>query len=404
MDLLIWLRERGFAFGEMVCTAAAARGDLPMLQFAREHGCPFDSDEVMAMAALNGHLNILEWGVQQGCELTEVLTGEAAAGGSIPVLEWLWARNSLWDFDLVHAFAHGHYDIYRWLKARGFLVEVNEPDPDGRTCLHCAASDGQTQVVRLLLADGAHVNPLMDGHILPVHLAVDQGHCEIVQLLVNAGAWLDVKKWSCPRLLENSTTPLLMAAEKNLVDVVRVLLRAGANTEVSGQYGELPLTLAAKKNHVVVVRALLEAGASHGVVPLAASAEEGHLDIVNMLLAAGANPNKDSADCRYPLYLACKLGHTEVIRALIHGGADVNLPRISFHHYRYGASDWRPIHVAAFEGHANVVVILMKCGADINASTSKGHTPLYLANAEKHMSVVEILTSAGATLGFPQCE
>ena len=62
-------------------TTRPRRRDLGMLQWARENGCPWDSD-TCALAARGGHLSVLQWAHENGCELSEKVCNEAARGGA----------------------------------------------------------------------------------------------------------------------------------------------------------------------------------------------------------------------------------------------------------------------------------------------------------------------------------
>lgn len=57
MNIILYLKER-CGWHEIVCTTAAARGNMKLLQFSRENGCPFTQCTVI-FAAKYGHLSIL---------------------------------------------------------------------------------------------------------------------------------------------------------------------------------------------------------------------------------------------------------------------------------------------------------------------------------------------------------
>ena len=49
------------------CANAALNGHLEMLKWARENGCDWNSD-TCANAAINGHLEVLKWARENGCQ------------------------------------------------------------------------------------------------------------------------------------------------------------------------------------------------------------------------------------------------------------------------------------------------------------------------------------------------
>ena len=82
---------------------------------------------------------------------------------------------------LTWAASQGDLDEARALIAAG--VEPGTADYDGRTPLHLAAADGQLEVVRYLLAAGADPAPVDRWGGTPLSDAESNGHAEIAALL-----------------------------------------------------------------------------------------------------------------------------------------------------------------------------------------------------------------------------
>src|SRR5580698_5370227 len=61
-----WLHQRGCPWDVSVCASAAGHGHLAVLQFLHQHGCPW-SEWSTAYAAQSGHLDILQYLHQHGC-------------------------------------------------------------------------------------------------------------------------------------------------------------------------------------------------------------------------------------------------------------------------------------------------------------------------------------------------
>ncbi len=84
-----------------------------------------------------------------------------------------------------------------------------------------------------------------------------------------------------------------MVKENDLIEV-KALLKAGADTNVRDEYGETALTWASAKGHVQMVGVLLAAGANvniHNGRCLRLAASNGHSSTVKHLLSAGAFAN-----------------------------------------------------------------------------------------------------------------
>jgi len=102
-------------------------------------------------------------------------------------------------------------------------------------------------------------------------------------------------------------TALDLAVIHNLVDVVEVLLKNGANPNIKDKNGYTPLHRAVIKSSAVLTKLLLKYGADpnvkdiYGYTPLQRAVIQQSPELVKILLENGADPNiKDSHDY-YPL-------------------------------------------------------------------------------------------------------
>jgi len=101
--------------------------------------------------------------------------------------------------------------------------DLNLPDDAGLTPLHLAASSCHTNVVVLLLDQGAQIDcPAKDG-ATPLHLAAQEGCAEGVDLLLARGAELNARD-------DRKRTPLVRAEQWHQ-DAVVQLLRQHGGTE-----------------------------------------------------------------------------------------------------------------------------------------------------------------------------
>jgi ankyrin repeat domain-containing protein 17 len=123
---------------------------------------------------------------------------------------------------------------------------------------------------------------------------------------------------------QTGDTALSYACENGHVEVVELLVEKGANHEHLSEGGRTPLMKACRGGHVEVIKFLLSKGAdvnrttaSNDHTPLSLACAGGHIAAVEVLLAAGANPYHKLKDNSTMIIEAARGGHTNVIRALL---------------------------------------------------------------------------------------
>ena len=180
-------------------------------------------------------------------------------------------------------------------------LAAQDTSPGADERLLAAARDGQVEVVRSLLREGADVNAARGDGLTALHLAAEGGHRAVADALVAAGAAVDAGT----RI--GRYTPLHMAAEGGHGAVALRLLEAGADPNaVTTNSGVTALHLAAGaidgRSGRSAVAALLDHGAdpnaregSAGQTPLIFAAVANRPAAVTALLAADADPGITTA-------------------------------------------------------------------------------------------------------------
>ncbi len=163
---------------------------------------------------------------------------------------------------------------------RRFITEFGSAD----SALFNAAHTGYPFLARLALAAGANVHAWDDANSqqTPLYIAALSDSCEVVQVLLNAGADKDAMD-------AKGNTPLIAAAAFGRACVADVLLKAGANREARNAEDQTALIVAAEKGHLDTVQVLLKAGADKDVQDHAKKTaadyarDHGHIDILYLL-------------------------------------------------------------------------------------------------------------------------
>jgi hypothetical protein len=179
-----------------------------------------------------------------------------------------------------------------------------------------------------------------------------------------------------------------------------------ARWDIGDANGRTPLSLAAEQGNLDLVKLLLNAGAGINTrdnrcyfSPLHWAALEGRKSTVEFLLENGAevNVSDSSATTTYctGLSVAAARGHKEIVKLLLENGADIDL---------FGLKNgWTALNLSAGYGHKAVVKLLLDWGADPNAvNPYTKQTPLYYATAGGHLDVVRFLLEHGG--GMPQAK
>jgi ankyrin repeat protein len=205
---------------------------------------------------------------------------------------------------------------------------VDRDGQGGWTPLHLAVAEGHGEIVRLLVEAGADLTARTDFNRTPLHVAL-QSRPEMAPLLRELGAEVDAPS----------------AAYLDDVDQLRRHLDAGADPGDRTSGADL-LSWAAFGGAVRTAELLLARGADADSGALHYAAGGGRLQLVRLLLAAGADVNRrDPATGRTPLHAAIGAGAAEeapeIVRVLVAAGADVNATTAD------GASALDMSHVAA---------------------------------------------------------
>lgn len=194
-------------------------------------------------------------------------------------------------------------------------------------------------------------------------------------------------------------TGLLAAAANGDVDALRIRLSDGADPDVRDGYGRTPLHIAAYAGRHEIMRELVRAGADpnalendrYDIVTIAAVAND--LPTLEVALALGTRAtNVTSPYDGTALIAAAHLGHVQVVEELVRVGAPLD------HVNNLG---WTALIESIVLGdggprHTETLRVLVDAGANVNLADANGRTPLALARAREFAEMVKILESTGA--------
>lgn len=309
--------ERGYAdpFREVVRKMADV--DVPVDESGRS----------MLMYALGSSIEIVQILIDAGADVNR----RDSAGSAV------------WDFSPTW----GPSSVEKWHALIQSSLDVN--------------SRGVKNETPLIFVCAGYVAPTTDSSFI-------QARCAIVQLLLDAGAEVDVFD-------QYDDSPLRAAAAAGNSEAVKILLKAGANPNLTGTGTRGALFEAAMHGHARIVQALLQAGAQvevgtlgsrirsfpvytsglvdvEGVTPLIASVEGGHVQAVRLLVDAGADVNRADAGGFTALMGAARTGHVGLVKFLLERGANLDAVDTSGKNAR--------THAVEFKHQNDIAPILLK--------------------------------------------
>lgn len=298
---------------------------------------------------------------------------------------------------LMLASGFGHTELVELLISKGANVLTIDPNM-GATALHKAAQSGNTFIIQLLLEKGAFIDlqsPIIGNSALMDAILYKQQ--DAVKILLENGARielrnnfhesaLDIAKYiGIPSMINmikkhNHTLkkaiqsqPLIKAIKGNDVNTVRNLIDCGINVNERipklGNYDDYytPLGIAARDGHVEIVLLLLNAGAD--------------VQLLSGLMGATA------------AHEAAYAGHPKVIDALtqkkerkLKKGLDINMQGLY--------NGMTALHDAVWQNNLEAVKCLVNVGADLNLTSHSGLTPLDLAHLYHYEEIISLLKQA----------
>jgi ankyrin repeat protein len=176
------------------------------------------------------------------------------------------------------------------------------------------------------------------------------------------------------------------------IDMIKLLIGAGANPDVTAANGETPMGLALARPEPALQQWLnwhawklpLRALRNHDVLSAAAC---GDVSAVSKLLGLGFSIDVTDAQGATPLLRAAGSGHADVVAFLLDNGADAT---------KTAASGGTALSAAVIARSPSVIAALVSHGVPIDQRLKGGGTALMIASAMGYPEIIAALLNAGA--------
>jgi ankyrin repeat protein len=330
---------------------AARVGDRQRVLTLLERGADVRTQEADGTTVLHAFFSRRNWKLETG--LLDILLKH----GADPEARDASGRTT------VHLAAErGRQEAMKRLLAES--VDVHRGDESGSRPLHLAAARGNIETLVLLVSAGADLEAKDNTGRTPLRLAEEKGEVETGWLLVSLGADMtsadDYGHTPAPWLVRSCVTHLEKAIRADTLSALDAL-----DQTICVQNGPLKSSC------------------------LQFAAMRGEEDLVRLLLRKGANPDVGAffdeemgVSGARPLHAAARGGHLEIARLLLKNGAEVE-PR--------DANGWTPLHWSAWKNHREMAVFLIENGALPGRKNREGSTPVDLVPAEHRASWTKAL-------------
>jgi len=280
--------------------------------------------------------------------------------------------------------------------------------------IHCLAARGDVAGVREEIAKGVAVDARSDvscrltdlltmGTPLMVAASSRRAGVDMLRFLVDSGADVNALSQADEFIRKHvqgtEDSPLMLAAGAGSEAKVRYLLAAGADPGFRNSGGYTPLLCVAigaagETASLDVIGILMGAGADanalsvYGESVLKGASHRGRFDIVRFLLERGARPDSLAWTS---LMVAIAGGTVDQVAAEIRQGADLTATE----------THWKrtPWLLACHTGEVPKADILLRAGADLGDRARLGRTALMLAVIQDNVGMLKWLLDHGADTG-----
>ncbi|KAJ4347997.1 uncharacterized protein N0V89_009369 [Didymosphaeria variabile] len=277
------------------------------------------------------------------------------------------------------------------------LIETNSFDPNAKTteewtALSLAAEGGHLKCCQILLeVRGIDIESQNKDGRTALHIAAMKDRNEVVRALVRKGANLNVKD-------KDRKTPLHLAAEAGRLRAVEVLCNAsGISLDLSDSNGRTALHLASLKKKAPVVKLLSDKGAkidrkdSKKRTAFLDAADVGSTELLKTLQECGANINQQTLTHKWSaLHMCASYGHSKALQALL-SFPDINVDI-------QNTDERTPLHEAVLKNRTKIAQTLCNKGAAVDTRDKKKRTPFLDAAHAGNLDIIKKLKAKGADI------
>lgn len=295
----------------------------------------------------------------------------------------LLVRNGAWlnikDFNknsILHICKHN--EIFKRLLK--YDLNINDQNNNGFTPLHIITQKGNLEIVNLLIDKGALLDIKSNYGNTALHYAIQNKYEDVSKLLIDKGADVNIVN-------NQNVYPIHRAIDISSISIVKHLVENGADLDVKNHNGLNVLSMVCCHSNIEILRYLfrqdqMDSQCNFKCTALHYAVSRGNNEIIKFLIDHKANLNILDYRDKTPIYIAVIKGNIDIVEYLIKHGADLYFDK---------AKPNLLLQAACIEGYDDIMELLIREGMDIYSLDNRGNTLLHIAASKGHINSLKCL-------------